>query len=454
MDMTRKQNIFLFLVLMTPLIFLQACATQGGPSLIQAADQGQADEVDRILAAGETPNQETSDGVTPLFVACSKGNEKIVKRLLDSKADVNAAVKKTCKLNGQPVVKGTTPLMAALDNYNANIIYMLLSSDANVKLSDENGLSPILIASTKKDVKILGALVDRGAKVNDRTSSPVVYNGEAIFSGTTPLMAAIANNRDENARFLIDHGADAKATARNGVDALMVASANGNEEMVSILLKKGADLNNKTTQEFTAKAMPVFIGADALLMASDGGYTGVVNLLLKAGADANASAKNGTTALMAASAKGYIDVVKLLVAVDADVNAKTTERYEIGKSVFPKGYSILSAAAVGGNAAVVQFLIDNGADVNIKDDEYLIDPLFLAATNGNYDVAKILIDNGANVFAVNKHGTARNAASHYGYPLILKLIDDARAKAKAEEESQTQEEQPPEYEPSFKGQKK
>jgi serine/threonine-protein phosphatase 6 regulatory ankyrin repeat subunit B len=452
--MTRKQNIFMFFVLMAPLIFLQACATHGGPSLNQAVEQGQADEVDRMLAVGQNPNQETGDGVTPLFLACIKGNEKIAKRLIDSKADVNAAVKKTFKRNGQPVVKGTTPLMAAIENFNAYIIYMLLASDANVKLSDENGLSPIIIASAKKDVKILGALVDRGAKVNDRTSSPFVYSGETVLSGTTPLMAAIANNREENAMFLIDHGADIKATTRNGVDALMVASANGNEDMVKTLLKKGADIDNRTTQEFTAKGKPVFAGADALLMASGAGYTGVVNILLKANADANASTNNGTTPLMAAAAKGYIEVVKLLVDADADVNAKTIERYQIGKEVFPKGYSVLSAAAANGNAAVVQFLIDNGADVNIKDDEYKIDPLFIAAASGQYEAAKILIDNGANVFAVSHHGTARNEAKHYGHPTILKLIDDAREKAKADEEAQTQEEQPPEFEPTFKGQKK
>jgi uncharacterized protein len=450
MEKMRKQNIFLFLLVMASLLFLQACAMSGGPSLIQAADQGRAEDVDRLLAAGVSPDQETGDGVTPLFVASSKGYDKIVKRLIDSKANVNATVKNKVTFNGQTIFKGTTPLMAALENYHTYIVYLLFSEGANVKLADENGLSPILIAATQKDVKILSSLIDQGAKVNDRTSSPFVSNEETVFSGTTPLMAAAANNRDENALLLIEKGADVKATAKNGVDALFIASANGDEEIVKALLKKGADPKNKTTQEFTMKGKPVFLGADALLAASDGGYTGVVKLLLKAGADANTSTKNGTTALMAASEKRHLDVVKLLVAGKAEVNAKTTERYQIGEDVFPKGFSVLSAAAWGGNAEVVQFLIDNGADVNIKDDEYLIDPLFLAATKGYYDVAKVLIDNGADVFAVNHHGTARNAACHYGNATILQLIDDTRAKAKQDEE----EEQPPEYEPSFKGQKK
>jgi ankyrin repeat protein len=426
----------------------------GRPSLVQAADQGQLDEVDRLLSEGISPNEETDEGVAPLFVASGKGYDKIVRRLLDSNANVNAAVQKTFKYNGQTLVKGTTPLMTAIENYQPYIVYMLLSQEADVKLSDENGLSPILIAAGKKDVKMLGDLIDAGAKVNDRTSSPFDYNGETVFSGTTPLMAAIANNRDDNALLLITKGADVKATAKNGVDALIIASANGDEEMVKVLLKKGVDLKNKTTQELTAKGRLVFTGTDALLAASDGGYTGVVKLLLKAGANPNTSAQNGTTALMAASAKGHLDVVKVLVAREADVNAKTTERYQIGKEAFPKGYSVLSAAAAGGHAGVVQFLIENGADVNIKDDEYLIDPLFLAASNGHSEAAKILIDNGADVFAVNHHGTARNAACHYGYPMILQMIDDKRQEIKQEEEAeQNEKEQPPEYDPSFKGKK-
>jgi serine/threonine-protein phosphatase 6 regulatory ankyrin repeat subunit B len=452
--MIRNPNLFLFIVLMPGLIFLQACAMSQTTSLVQASDQGQFEEVDRLLSAGVSPNEETSEGVTPVFAASAKGYDKIVKRLLDSKANVDAAVKKTFKSNKQITVKGTTPVMAALENGHSFVVYMLLSQEANVKLADENGLSPILIAAAKKDVKMLGDLIDRGAKVNDRTSSPFDQNGETVFAGTTPLMAAVANNRDDNALLLMQKGADVKAVAKNGVDALFMASANGDEEMVKILLKKGAEPKNQTTQEFKSREKIVFLGSDALLAASDGGYTGVVKFLLKAGADPTASSQNGTTALMAASARGHLDIVKVLLAAEADVNAKTTERYQIGKEVFPKGWSVLSAAAWGGHASVVQLLIDNGADVNIKDDEYLIDPLFLAATKGHTEVAKILIEYGADVFAVNHHGTARNAAEHYGHPVILQMIDDTREKIKQEEEAeQNEKEQPPEYEPSFKGQK-
>ena len=90
---------------------------------------------------------------------------------------------------------------------------------------------------------MLGTLIDMGANVNDTTSPPFEYNGETVFSGTTPLMAAIASNRDDNSLLLIDRGANIKATTKNGVDALFVAAINGDEEMVKTLIDKLKELN-------------------------------------------------------------------------------------------------------------------------------------------------------------------------------------------------------------------
>jgi ankyrin repeat protein len=287
---------------------------------------------------------------------------------------------------------------------------------------------------------MLDTLIGQGAPVNSSTSSPFEYHGETVLSGTTPLMAAIAGNRDENAMLLIKKGANIRATTRNGVDALFIAAAKGDEKMVKILLQRGANSRNTTTQDFTSEGRTVFAGSNALMAASDGGYTGIVKLLIRARANVNASTKAGTTALMAASAKGHLDIVKILIALRADVNAKTTERYEIGKEVVPKGSSALAMAASGGYADVVQILIDNGADVNTKDEEYLVDPLFLASSKCHSEAAEILIENGADVFAVSHHGTALNTAEHNGCEKIPSMILNAREEVKKEKEATETEE--------------
>jgi ankyrin repeat protein len=425
-----KQKIVLAFAFTVSVAFCQACSTLMRPALIQATDQNQQSEVDRLLASGENPNQETKDGVTPLHIASERGYGKIAKSLIEKKADVNAAVKKTFKYKGEDVPKGSTPLMAAIDNYHFDIADMLIANGAKVNLLTENGSSALMIAADKKNPEMVKTLIKKGAKVNETTLYPFQYKGETIQSGSTALMAAAAGNRDENAKILIDNGADVNKRTKLGVDALLIAAANGNEDMVKMLIEKGAKPDATTTQDFTVKGQPVFKGSTTLMAAADGGHAGVVKQLIQAGADVNQANEKGVTALMAATAKGHLGAVKALVEAGADVNAKTTVQFKIGKEIVPKGSRPLSGAAYYGHAQVVVFLIENGADVNGKDDEAAVDPLFLAATKGHYETAKVLIENGADVYAVSKLGTAVNTAYHNGYPLIVNLINKAREQSK------------------------
>ena len=291
--MRGNRTILLGFVFIGALISCQACSTLMTPSLIQATNQNQQDEVDRLLASGENPNQETKDGVTPLHIASGRGYDKIAKSLIQNKADVNATIKQTFKYKGKDVPKGATPLMGAIANYHFDIADMLISNGANVNLLTENGSSALMIAADKKNPEMVKTLIKKGAKVNETTLYPFEYKGETIYSGSTALMAAIATNRNENARILIENGADVTKQTKNGVDALIIAAANGDEEIVRLLIEKGATPDTKTTQDFTVKGQPVFIGSTALMAAADGGHAGAVKLLIQAGADVNDSNERG-----------------------------------------------------------------------------------------------------------------------------------------------------------------
>ena len=301
---------------------------------------------------------------------------QIVEQLIAKKADVNAGTNVSFPYKGETIFKGSTPLMAALENLHPEIAEMLISKGANVNQCNENGSTPLMIAATKKDIKTLQTLIDKGAKVNTETTYPFTYKGDTVFADSTALMGALAYNRKENANLLIDHGANIKARNKSGGDALMIAASACDADMVKTLLEKGADPKNAITQDFTYKGLPVFIGSTALMGAADAGNADSVTALIKAGADPNATNKVGATALMAAAAKGHLAAVEALVAGGAKIDARTTERFQLGQDIVPKGSSAISGAAYGGHADVVQFLIKNGADVNSRDDEFLVDPLF------------------------------------------------------------------------------
>ncbi|KAJ7430231.1 ankyrin repeat-containing domain protein, partial [Mycena latifolia] len=99
----------------------------------------------------------------------------------------------------------------------------------------------------------------------------------------------------------------------------------------------------------------------------------------------------------AASRWGHESVAQFLIENGADVNAQGG-----------RFGTALQAASHQGHASVAQFLIEKGAD---------------AASDGHESVARLLIEMGADVNAQGgKYGTALQAASHWGYEAVVRLL--------------------------------
>jgi hypothetical protein len=187
---------------------------RAGLALARAAEQGDAAAVKRLIAAGEDVNARDG-GSTPLAYAARSGDTEAVNALLDAGADANA---RDC------VSWGWTPLIHALHKYQ---------NDA---------------ART---------LVERGADVNGRAGDCAERNVE---NGVTPLMFAAKYDDAEMVKFLLEHGADARATY-DGENALAFAVAGGSlgrlsdidraaahpcpAETVKLLLERAPDLEIK-----------------------------------------------------------------------------------------------------------------------------------------------------------------------------------------------------------------
>jgi len=154
------------------------------------------------------------------------------------------------------------------------------------------------------------------------------------------IFSAVADEREDIVRLLLDRGADVNAVSDMGETALIIASSNGHENIVRLLLDRGADVNAVDSYHETA-----------LMVASRWTFQEsyeLVRLLLERGADVNMRSNIGETALMWAAIEGYENVVRLLLDRGADVN-----------SVDNDGDTALSLAQQNGHENVVRLLIQH-----------------------------------------------------------------------------------------------
>jgi hypothetical protein len=215
-----------------------------------------------------------------------------------------------------------------------------------------------------------------------------------LFTSETPLITQIQLGESENAKRLLQAGADANAATAGGERALLMAAKEGRDDLVKLLADSQAEVNGRDAE-----------GRTALHWASKAGNTYMVQVLLELGADVKAKNKVslGWTSLHWASYHGHSAVVQTLLEHGADIEARSKDLK-----------TSLHMASERGHAAVVQTLLQHGADAAVREpgDLRQITCLHLASQYGHAAVVQTLLQHGADVAATNKVGAA-------GVPLAL-----------------------------------
>ena len=200
----------------------------------------------------------------------------------------------------------------------------------------------VLSQSQQQPLEIVRVLIDKGADVNQPSSS------------STALMRAARAGYVDIVRLLLSKGAQVNVNVDDGTP-LMVAVNAGQVEIMKLLLAAGADI--KAVHRMGDQALMMAAEQRSYRTPSAEPNAEVVQLLLDHGADPKARGEWNRTALMLANTAAK---VKLLVAKGAEVDAK--DEY---------GQTALMRAAEKGNAAVASALLDNGASVNSTDNKGL-----------------------------------------------------------------------------------
>lgn len=222
---------------------LPACAEEGevytlssdqeiSPDKIRQIAVSSPEEMAKYIKAGNDVNIRDVKGNTLLQSAVAENDSpEAVEMLIRAGADVNAAN-----------TDGLTSLMIAsrqANNFEYNLGQMLYHEDMeNINLKE------VIKNNNAKNLKIVEALLKAGAEIN-------LSNDD----GTTPLMyASTSNSNRQIIKLMIKYGAAVNQINDKGENALIYAIkySSDPEETVNLLIDNGIDLSRKDSQEKTA----------------------------------------------------------------------------------------------------------------------------------------------------------------------------------------------------------
>ena len=378
------------------LIWTISVSTVGAASDVADAEmKGDSAAVRRLLQQKADVNAAQIDGATALHWAVYRDDLEGADLLISAGANVNAANR-----------AGVTPLAMAALYGNAVLIEKLLKAGANAKERGPDGETTVMLAARNGNTQAIKLLVAAGADVN----------AKEFTRGTTALMWAATERHPEAVKALVELGADVAARSgpaglpRNymagkvGVEAVKAAprirasaAAAGRtfEEQLEFERAQGANLAGRdgggaSSQGRAATQAEVNDQQDVVIAGLVGGGSG------------------GLTPLVFAAREGDIESARVLIEAGANVNQVTEY-----------GWSPLLTATNNRNYKLGAMLMERGADVNIANKGGWT-PLYLATDNrniegGDYPVLqadmdhleyiKLLLDHGANVNAQVKENT-------------------------------------------------
>jgi ankyrin repeat protein len=253
--------------------------TSGGfTPLLFAAQQGDVDSAQILLAAGAKLDDASPEDGTPLIVAAHSGREKLAIYLLDKGANPNATD-----------AYGITALHYALYGGLRSIMGMTRSETDRFGWTRDN--LPELVK----------ALLLKGADPNARIRKNFPTYDYA------PIARSIGNDHPQMSLV--------------GITPYMLAAAAGDVGLMRTLVEGRADPKLETPEKVSGLMIAAGFGTDRNLRSEQKALE-ALKLAAELGGDVNEAKEDGRTALHAAAYLGWTSVIEFLASKGANLEAK------------------------------------------------------------------------------------------------------------------------------------
>ena len=340
-----------------------------------ACERGDLEWVEKLLENKADPNAAQAGNETPLMTAARTGKVEIVKRLVAAGARIDE------KEHHQQ-----TALMWAAAEGHVGVVAFLIGEGAEFREPLESGFTPLLFAVRQGHLEVARILIEKGADVR-QAAGPKRGGGKMMVSGTAPLVLAIENGHFDLAAMLLEKGADPndqrsgyaplhvlswvrKSVKGDGDDGLPTPRGSGKMtslELVNVLVEHGADPNLRLKNGPGGVARVDRKGATPFLLAAETGDLPFLRTLIEVGADPGLTNNAGTNALLAAAGMGVtapgeeagdlestLKVVRFLIGLGFDINVRDQ-----------RGETVMHAAAYKSAPAMIELLDELGADIGV-----------------------------------------------------------------------------------------